>query len=85
MTDQALEEVDWDSHTMAVGRSQLSQSFLVKMLHQILPIGTLIHGYDPVKYMIDCPPVENTVRCTIIFFSAAIPAVQDGKLNLKLQ
>jgi hypothetical protein len=40
MTDQALKEVDWDSHTMAVGRSQLSQSFLVKMLHQILPIGT---------------------------------------------
>jgi hypothetical protein len=39
MTDQALEEVDWDSHTLAVGRSQLSQSFLVKMLHQILPIG----------------------------------------------
>jgi ribonuclease HI len=36
MTDQALEEVDWDSHTMAVGRSQLSQPFLVKMLHQIL-------------------------------------------------
>jgi hypothetical protein len=53
MTDQALEEVDWDSHTMAVGRSQLSQSFLVKMLHQILPIGMLIHRYDSVKYTID--------------------------------
>jgi hypothetical protein len=55
MTDQAVEEVDWDSHTMAVGRSQLSQPFLVKMLHQILPVGTLIHRYDPVKYTIDCP------------------------------
>jgi hypothetical protein len=33
---------------MAVGRSQLSQSFLVKMLHQILPVSTLIHKYDPV-------------------------------------
>jgi hypothetical protein len=31
MTDQALDEVDWDSHTMAVGQSQLSQSFLVKL------------------------------------------------------
>jgi hypothetical protein len=49
MTDQALDEVNWDSHTMAVGWSRLSQSFLVKMLHQILPIGTLIHKYDPVK------------------------------------
>jgi hypothetical protein len=54
MTDQAVKEVDWHSHTMAVGRSQLSQSFLVKMLHQILPIGTLIHKYDLVKYTIDC-------------------------------
>jgi hypothetical protein len=55
MTDQAFEEVDWDSHTMAVGRSQLSQPFLVKMLHQILPVGMLIHRYDLVKYTIDCP------------------------------
>jgi ribonuclease HI len=53
MTDQAFDGVDWDSHTMAVGRSQLSQPFLVKLLHQILPIGTLIHKYDPVKYTIE--------------------------------
>jgi ribonuclease HI len=59
MTDQALDEVDWDSHTMAVGRSQLSQSFLVKMLHQILPIGTLIHKYDPVQYTIHCPTCQE--------------------------
>jgi ribonuclease HI len=59
MTDQALDEVDWDSHTMAVGRSQLSQSFLVKMLHQILLIGTLIHKYDPVKYTINCPTCQE--------------------------
>jgi ribonuclease HI len=32
MTDQAFDDVDWDSHTMAVGRSQLSQPFLVKLL-----------------------------------------------------
>jgi hypothetical protein len=57
MTDQALDEVDWDSHTMAVGWSQLSQSFLVKLLHQIvLPISMLIHKYhDLVKYTIGCP------------------------------
>jgi hypothetical protein len=42
MKDQALDEVDWDSHTMAVGRSQLSQSFLVTLLHQILPISTFM-------------------------------------------
>jgi hypothetical protein len=55
MTDQTLDEVDWDSHTMAVGQSQLSQPFLLKLLHQILPIGTLIHKHDLVSYTIDCP------------------------------
>jgi hypothetical protein len=44
MTDQAFDEVDWDGHMMAVGRSQLSQ-----------PFGTLINKYDLVKYTIDCP------------------------------
>jgi hypothetical protein len=52
MTDQAFDEVDWDSHTMAVGQSQLSQPFLVKLLHQILPIDTLIHMYDPESVLI---------------------------------
>jgi hypothetical protein len=75
MTDRALEDVDWDSHTMTVGWSQLSQSFLVKMLHQIPPIGTLIHKYDPVKYTIDCPLIENTMKHTTIFFSVTIPVV----------
>jgi hypothetical protein len=59
MMDQALDEVDWESHTMAVGRSQLSQPFLVKLLHQILPIGTLIHKYDPVTYTIGCPTCRD--------------------------
>jgi hypothetical protein len=71
MKDQALDEVDWDSHTLAVGRSQLSQSFLVKMLHQTLPIGMLIHEYNPVK---NVPPVKSTMRHMIIFFSV----VMDG-------
>jgi hypothetical protein len=59
MTDQTFNEVDWDSHTMAVGWSQLSQSFLVKLLHQILPISMLIHKYDPVKYTIGCPTYDH--------------------------
>jgi hypothetical protein len=77
MTDQALEEMEWDSHTMAVGRSQLSQPFLVKMLHQILLIGTLIHKYDLVKYTIDCP----TCREHNETYSVTIPVMWDGNLN----
>jgi hypothetical protein len=82
ITEQAFDEVDWDSHMMTVRRSQLSQPFLVKLL---LPIGTLIHKYDPVKYAIDCPTCrENTMRHMIISFSVIILAMWDGKPNLKI-
>jgi hypothetical protein len=63
MTDQALDEVDWDSHTMAVRRSQLSQPFLVILLHQILPIGTLIHKYDLVKYTTGDETYNHLFQC----------------------
>jgi hypothetical protein len=83
MADQALEEVDWDSHTMAVGRSQLSQSFLVKMLHQILPIGTLIHKYDPVKYTIDCPTCREHNETYDHLFQCHHPSRVGWKTQLK--
>jgi hypothetical protein len=79
MTDQALEEVDWDSHTMAVGRSQLSQPFLVKMLHQILPVGMLIHRYDPVKYTIDCPTCRKHSETYDHLFQCCHPPSRAGR------
>ena len=83
MTDQALEEVDWDSHTMAVGRSQLSQPFLVKMLHQILPVGMLIHRYDPVKYTIDCPTCREHSETYDHLFQCCHPSRAGWKSQLK--
>jgi hypothetical protein len=56
MNDDAFNQVlDWQSHTMAVSRSQLTHPFIMKLLHQLLPVGTVIHTYDPVKYTIFCP------------------------------
>jgi hypothetical protein len=56
MADNAFNQVDWQqSHTMAVSRSQLPHPFIVKLLHQLLPVGIVIHRYDPVKYMSLCP------------------------------
>jgi hypothetical protein len=83
MTDQALEEVNWDSHTLAVGRSQLSQSFLVKMLHQILPIGTLIYKYDSVKYTSDCPTCQEHNETYDHLFQCSHPSRAGWKNQLK--
>jgi hypothetical protein len=83
LTDQALDEVDWDSHTMAVGRSQLSQSFLMKMLHQILPIGMLIHKYDPAKYTIGCPSCREHDETYYHLFWCHHPSRAGWKAQLK--
>jgi hypothetical protein len=83
MTEQASEEVDWASHTMAVGRSQLSQPFLVKMLHQILPVGMLIHKYDPVKYTIDCPTCQEHRETYNHLFQFCHPSRAGWKSQLK--
>jgi hypothetical protein len=37
MAEDAFNQVDWRSHTMAVSRSQLPHPFIVKLLHQLLP------------------------------------------------
>jgi hypothetical protein len=50
MDDNAFDQVDWQSHTMAFSRSQLPHPFIMKLLHQLLPVDTVIHRYDPVKY-----------------------------------
>jgi hypothetical protein len=36
MAEDAFNQVDWQSHTMAVSRSQLPHPFIVKLLHQLL-------------------------------------------------
>jgi hypothetical protein len=68
---------------MAVGGSQLSQSFLVKLLHQILPIGTLIHKYDPVKYTIGCPTCREHNETYGHLFQCHHPSRVGWKAQLK--
>jgi hypothetical protein len=84
MMDQALDEVDWESHTMAVGWLQLSQSFLVKLLHRILPIGTLIHKYDLVKYTIGCPTCRDHNETYEHLFQCHHPSHAGWKAQLKV-
>jgi hypothetical protein len=70
-------------HPMAVRRSQLSQSFLMKMLHQILPIGTLIHKYDPVKYTIGCPTCRKHNETYDHLFQCHHPSCVGWRAQLK--
>jgi hypothetical protein len=74
---------DFDSHAMAVGWSQLSQPFLVKLLHQILPIGMLIHKYKLVKYTIDCPTCWEHIETHAHLFQCHHPSCAGWKTQLK--
>jgi hypothetical protein len=68
---------------MAVGRSQLPQSFLVKLLHQILSIDMLIHKYNPVKYTIDCPTCQEHNETYDHLFQCSHPSHAGLKTQLR--
>jgi hypothetical protein len=68
---------------MAVGRSHLSQPFLVKLLHQILPLGKLIHKYDPVKYTIDCPTCREHIETYDHLFQCHHPSPAGWKTQFR--
>jgi hypothetical protein len=54
------------------------------MLHQILPIGTSIHKYDPVKYTIDCPTCRKHNETYDHLFQCRHPSREGWKAQLKV-
>ena len=83
MSDAAIQQIDWESHNMAVTRSQQSQPFIVKMIHQLLPIGTAIHRYDPVKYLITCPTCQAHDETFDHFFHCSHSSRQSWKSDMR--
>ena len=55
MTDNAFDDVDWDTHKIACNNYQRKGRFLSKFLHYCLPVGRTVHRYDPFKYPSNCP------------------------------
>ena len=59
----AMKDIDWDSHGQAISSFQGgSHKFLVKFLHQWLPVGKVVSRYDPVKYPAKCPSCDAPVE-----------------------
>lgn len=53
--------IDWKAHHQATSNlgPKLPTKFIVKFIHNLLPIGKLIHRYDSVKYTCECPSCPN--------------------------
>jgi hypothetical protein len=47
-------QVNWTAHGRALNRHEPQKVTLVKYLHNILPVGKVVHSYDP-KYKDECP------------------------------
>jgi hypothetical protein len=51
---ETINSIDWDGHQHALHNLIKHKSTLVKYLNDILPIGKMVHQYDP-KYPAHCP------------------------------
>jgi hypothetical protein len=79
MADNTFDQIDWQSHTMAVSTSQLPHLFVVNLLHQLIPVGTVIHRYDPVKYMSLCPTCNAQEETYDHLFQCSNPSCSGWK------
>lgn len=53
--------IDWVSHGRALNRMNSHKSTLVKYLNDILPVGKVVHRYDP-KYPLSCPSCPAAIE-----------------------
>ena len=61
------ELINWKAHSRALNRHEAKKVTIIKYLHNILPVGSLVHRYDP-KYKDECPtcgaPDEDQLHLT---------------------
>jgi hypothetical protein len=53
-SEDEFDKIDWVSHGRALSRLKPHKTTLVKYLNDILPVGKVVHRYDP-KYPPSCP------------------------------
>jgi hypothetical protein len=64
MTDEAIDSVDWASHRTSIMTYKGSTTFLVKFLHDLLPVGKRVQQYDQEKYTSKCPSCDEEMEDT---------------------
>jgi len=57
-----FDDIAWESHRLALKRCDKHRTTLVKFLNDILPIGKMVHRYDPSKYPESCPSCNEPVE-----------------------
>jgi len=60
-SEDEFEKIDWVSHGRALSRLKPHQTTLVKYLNDILPVGKMVHRYDP-KYPPSCPSCSASLE-----------------------
>jgi len=83
-TDSAFDNVDWQSHELAVNSSKLPQQFLVKFLHKWLPVGKQTHRYSAEKHDGKCPSCSALVEDFDHFLCCPSPTRRRWRTELRI-
>ena len=60
-TEEVFQEVDWEAHEQVVKNAKVSERFITKLIHDILPTGKTISRYKPF-YDKRCPSCMEDVE-----------------------
>jgi hypothetical protein len=61
--DDTFNKIDWSSHEHSVRNFKDGpHKFLIKFLHNLLPVGKRVSRYDPIKYPSKCPSCDTEVE-----------------------
>ena len=70
--DATVASIDWTAHGLAL-RNTPHHVTIVKLIHDLLPVGVRVHKYDPVQYCQYCPTCTVHVETISHFFRCAHP------------
>jgi hypothetical protein len=77
---EAISNIDWESHSQAIRSVPIpNRTFLIKFLHRWLPVGKLVHQYNPSIYPDHVPAAYSPLRTSITRSAVQAFSVVDGK------
>jgi len=79
----AFMDIDWETHRMCCRNYDGSKKFLSQLLHGYLPVGKVIHRYNKVKYLQECPSCDEPVEDQVHWLKCPDPTRQQWQATLR--
>ena len=83
-SDTEFDSVNWQSHGMSIRKHYSNKRFLVKLVHDWLPVGALLSKYKP-SYISKCPSCDEPVEDLSHFLRCQARPTWKTEMLLELQ